>query len=177
MGTDYRSTELAKLVRDVKDFPKPGIVYKDITTLLKDGKGFRIAIELMTEPFINDRPELIIAMESRGFIFGSAMADRLGCGFAPVRKPGRLPAHTTSIKYDLEYGSDELHIHTDAICEGTSVLIVDDLLATGGTAAATESLVIGLGGLIVGCVFLIELEFLNGRKALSTQRVHSVIKY
>ena len=177
MQNDYRSTELAKLVRDIQDFPKPGIVYKDITTLLKDGKAFSMAIELMTEPFIDDRPELIIAVESRGFIFASAIADRLGCGFVPVRKPGMLPASTTSISYDLEYGSDELHIHTDSIREGTNVLIVDDLLATGGTAAATEDLVKRLGGLIVGCVFLIELSFLNDRQALTSKRVHSVINY
>jgi adenine phosphoribosyltransferase len=168
---------LAAYIRDVPDFPKEGIVFKDITPLLKDLRAFRTAIEQLTQPYKSNPPDLIVAVESRGFIFATPMAQELGCGFAPVRKPGKLPAETASRKYELEYGSDEVEIHIDAVARGDRVLIVDDLLATGGTAAATAELIESLGGEVSGLAFLIELDFLNGRAKLQDYEVHSIIHY
>ena len=169
--------DLAAYIRDVPDFPKEGIVFKDITPLLKDVAAFGAAIDQMTEPYKDGPPDLIVAVESRGFIFATPMAQELGCGFAPVRKPGKLPSEPASRTYELEYGSDEVEIHVDAVETGDRVLIVDDLLATGGTAAATAELVEGLGGVVSGLAFLVELDFLNGRSKLQNYEVHSIIHY
>lgn len=164
-------------IRHVPDFPKPGILFYDITTLLRDPDGFKLAIDSMSGPFSGRGIELVVAIESRGFIFGTAVADRLGAGFVPVRKPGKLPAPAIRASYDLEYGSDSLEMHRDAIGAGQRVLIVDDLLATGGTSHATVSLVKQLGGRIEGVSFLIELVALNGRARLEGERVSAVLEY
>lgn len=164
-------------IRHVPDFPKPGILFYDITTLLRDRDGLRLALDAMAAPFADARVDIVVGMESRGFIFGAALADRLGAGFVPVRKPGKLPAQSARVSYALEYGSDSLEIHADAITADQRVLIVDDLLATGGTAAATIELVSGLGAGIVGCAFLVELTFLGGRARLGTTPVHAVLPY
>ncbi len=164
-------------IRNVPDFPKSGILFYDITTLLQDREGFRLAIDAMVTPFRDQNIDLIVGIESRGFIFGSAVADRLGAGFAPVRKPGKLPSSTIRATYDLEYGSDSLEMHADAVRSGQRTLIVDDLLATGGTARATMDLVKKLGGHVVGLGFLIELVALNGRDKLLGESIHSVLKY
>ncbi len=169
--------DLAQQIRNVPDFPIEGINFKDITTLLKNPEALRAAIDELAAPYMDDPPDLIVAVEARGFVFATAMAYLLGCGFAPVRKPGKLPAETASATYELEYGSDELQIHVDAIGAGTRVLIVDDLLATGGTAAATVSLVERLGGEVSGMAFLIELDFLNGRKKLGDRAITALIHY
>jgi adenine phosphoribosyltransferase len=158
--------DLAKYIRDVPDFPKKGVLFKDITTLLKDPTAFHAAIERLTEEFRQDRVDLVVGMESRGFIFGAPLAYNLGSGFVPVRKLGKLPAETLRVEYALEYGTNTLEIHKDAIKPGQRVLIVDDLLATGGTVAATIELVRRLGGTVVAVSFLIELLFLEGRKYL-----------
>lgn len=168
---------LKKQIRHVPDFPKPGILFYDVTTLLKDAGGFQSAIEAMAAPHRGASVELVIGIESRGFIFGAAVADRLKTGFAPVRKPGKLPAKTRRASYALEYGTDALEIHEDAIKKGQRVLVVDDLLATGGTAAATVGLVRGLGAHVVGVQFLIELVALEGRKKLTGETVSAVLKY
>lgn len=164
-------------IRHVPDFPKPGILFYDITTLMKDPQGFRSAIDAMAKSYMTGSIDLVVGIESRGFIFGAAVADRIGAGFAPVRKIGKLPSTTRRASYDLEYGTDSLEIHEDAIAEGQRVLIVDDLLATGGTAAATVGLVRGLGGNVVGVQFLIELLALGGRSKLVNEKVHSVLAY
>ena len=164
-------------IRNVPDFPKPGILFYDITTLLKDREGFRMALDAMSAPHVGQHIDAIVGIESRGFIFGAAMADRLRAGFVPVRKPGKLPSTTAAASYALEYGTDALEIHTDAVKAGQRVLIVDDLLATGGTAAAAVSLVKGLGATIVGVQFLIELVALNGREKLAGESVGVVLKY
>jgi adenine phosphoribosyltransferase len=161
----------------VPDFPKPGILFYDITTLLKDGAAFRSLIEELTARYHSCRIEKVVGIESRGFIFGGVLAGRLGAGFVPVRKPGKLPADCFEVKYSLEYGSNTLAIHRDAIGLGERVLIVDDLLATGGTAEATISLVRQLGGEVVGLDFLVELKGLNGREKLAGYNVHSTILY
>ena len=168
---------LKSKIRHVPDFPKPGILFYDITTLLRDPAGFHQAIDSLAAPFAEDGIDLVVGIESRGFIFGSAVADRLGAGFAPVRKPGKLPSTTIRVSYDLEYGSDALEIHDDAIARGQRVLIVDDLLATGGTAKATTALVSRLGGDVCALAFLIELVGLNGREKLAGQTLHTVLKY
>ncbi|RKY81983.1 adenine phosphoribosyltransferase [candidate division KSB1 bacterium] len=168
---------LDELIRDIPDFPKKGIVFKDITTLLGDVKGFKLAIEKMCEPFRSMHIDAIIGIESRGFIFGSPMALILGTKFVPIRKKGKLPGKTLSKTYDLEYGSNTIEIHIDAIESGENVLIVDDLLATGGTVRAAADLVQSMGGKLVGAAFLIELLFLNGREKLSNIPVYSIIKY
>jgi adenine phosphoribosyltransferase len=157
---------LKEKIRHVPDFPKPGILFYDITTLLRDPVGLGEALDGMSEPFRTQRIDLVVGIESRGFIFGTALADRLRCGFVPVRKPGKLPSTTLRQSYDLEYGSDTLELHDGAIERGQRVLIVDDLLATGGTARATIDLVAKTGGEVVGAAFLIELRFLNGRDRL-----------
>lgn len=174
----HMTDELLKTkIRHVPDFPKPGILFYDITTLLRDPEGLRLSLDAMAAPFLQTPLDLIVGMESRGFIFGAALADRLGVGFVPVRKPGKLPAARTRVSYALEYGTDALEIHTDAVGAGQRVLIVDDLLATGGTAAATVELVSGLGADVVGCAFLVELTFLGGRSRLGDTPVHAVLTY
>ena len=165
------------LVRDVRDYPKPGIVFKDITPVLSDIDALRTSIKEMAAPFTNLGIDIVVGIESRGFIFGAPIADLLNAGFVPVRKPGKLPWKTKSVSYELEYGTDALEIHEDAITEGQNVLIVDDLLATGGTAEATCKLVSKLGGTIKGLSVLIELEALNGRKRLNQYNVHSLVQY
>jgi len=169
--------QLKKKIRHVPDFPKPGILFYDITTLLRDAAGFRMAVDSLAAPFKNSSVDLVVGMESRGFIFGSVVADRLGCGFVPVRKVGKLPAKTRRATYALEYGTDSLEIHDDAVTPGQRVLIVDDLLATGGTAKATLDLVKASGGSVVGLAFLIELIGLDGRHRLPGENVHAVLKY
>ena len=159
--------ELKKLIREVPDFPKKGILFYDITTLLKDKLGFATLIDALSENYIGKEIDLVLGMEARGFIFGPALSYRLNAGFVPVRKPGKLPAETVKVTYDLEYGSNALEIHKDAIQEGQRVLIVDDLLATGGTAAATAELAHGLGAEIAGLAFVVELDFLKGREKLA----------
>ncbi|MGE5113565.1 MAG: adenine phosphoribosyltransferase [Acidobacteriaceae bacterium] len=168
---------LKKLVREVPDFPKPGILFYDITTLLKDKLGFARLIDLLTEYYINKDIDLVIGIEARGFIFGPALAYRLNAGFVPVRKPKKLPAETVRWTYELEYGSDTLEIHKDAIQPGQRIVIVDDLLATGGTAKATAELARSLGGEICGLGFVIELDFLNGREKLGNYDVYSLLHY
>jgi len=169
--------DLRKLIRDVPDFPKPGIVFKDITTLLKDPEALRYAFDKLTERYRGERIDIVFGIEARGFILGAPLAYQLGAGFAPVRKPGKLPAETVSETYELEYGSDRLEVHRDAVEPGRSVLIVDDLLATGGTARATANLVRRMGAEIVGLAFLVELEFLKGREKLEGLNVFSLVKY
>jgi adenine phosphoribosyltransferase len=169
--------QLKKKIRHVPDFPKAGILFYDITTLLRDAAGFRTAIDSLIVPFKNGNIDLVVGMESRGFIFGSVVADRLGTGFVPVRKVGKLPSKTRRATYALEYGTDSLEIHDDAVADGQRVLIVDDLLATGGTAKATLELVKESGGVVVGLAFLIELIGLDGRSRLTGENVHAVLKY
>lgn len=164
-------------IRHVPDFPKVGILFYDITTLLQDPAGLRAAIDAIAAPFNNQSIDIVVGIESRGFIFGAPVADRIGAGFAPVRKPGKLPSKTVRETYALEYGSDALEIHNDAVSAGQRVLIVDDLLATGGTARATADLVRRLGGHVHALAFLIELQALNGREKLANESVHSVLKY
>jgi len=164
-------------IREVPDFPKPGILFYDITTLLKDADAYREAIRLMLDPYRAEKVDIVIGMESRGFIFSAPMAIELSAGLVPVRKLGKLPAETLSVEYALEYGSNTLEIHRDAIEPGQKVLIVDDLLATGGTVQGTIELVERLKGDVIGLGFLVELEFLNGRDRLDGRRVTSVIRY
>jgi adenine phosphoribosyltransferase len=164
-------------IRHVPDFPKAGILFYDVTTLLRDPQGFRLAIDGITAPFADGGIDLVVGIESRGFILGSAVADRIGAGFVPVRKLGKLPAATVRASYALEYGIDSLEMHRDAVTPGQRVLIVDDLLATGGTASAAVRLVKELGGVVVGVAVLIELEALNGRKQLEGERLHTVLTY
>lgn len=168
---------LRSLIREVPDFPKPGILFYDITTLLKDKLGFAMLIDALSEHYLEQDIDLVLGMEARGFIFGPAVAYRLNAGFVPVRKPGKLPAATTRVEYDLEYGSNTLEIHQDAIQKGQRVIIVDDLLATGGTAAATVKLAKSLGAQIAGLAFVVELDFLNGRKKLASSEVFSLLHY
>jgi adenine phosphoribosyltransferase len=168
---------LAERIRDVPDFPIPGILFRDITPLLGDEEALREAVEAMTEPWLGRGVELVAAMEARGFMFGGAMAVRLGAGFVPVRKEGKLPWRTRSVKYSLEYREDVLHVHEDAVRPGQKVLVVDDVIATGGTAAAVVELVEQLGGEVVGVQFLIELTDLGGRRLLEGHEVRSVITY
>lgn len=169
--------DLAGFIRDVPDFPKQGIIFKDITPLLLDPEALRESVRVMAEPHLDERVDVVVAPEARGFIFGAAVACTLGAGFVPVRKPGKLPHDTTQITYDLEYGTDTLEIHTDAIEKGQKVLMVDDLLATGGTMAACCEMVEKLGGKIVCIEFLIELAFLDGRKFLEKYPVRSQIVF
>ena len=169
--------DLRSLIRDVPDFPKPGIMFKDITTLTKNPDGFRQAVDEMAALYEGRDVDVVVGMESRGFIFGGAVAYLLEAGFVPARKPGKLPAGAISAEYVLEYGTDKLEMHQDAIEKGQNVLIVDDLLATGGTATATIELVEKLGGNIVGIVFLIDLTFLGGREKLADYDVSSLIEY
>jgi adenine phosphoribosyltransferase len=169
--------DLKEKIRHVPDFPKAGILFYDITTLLQDPAGFHAAIDALATPFTDQGVDIVVAVESRGFIFGAAVADRIGAGFTPVRKPGKLPSRCVRASYELEYGTDALEIHEDAVRPGQRVLIVDDLLATGGTARAATSLVKRLGGDVQGLSFLIELVALNGRSKLPGENVNSVLKY
>ena len=169
--------DLKAKIRHVPDFPKPGILFYDVTTLLRDPLGFRATIDAMTTPFTGRGIDLVVGIESRGFILGSAVADRLEAGFVPVRKLGKLPAATIRASYDLEYGSDTLEMHRDAIHPGQHILIVDDLLATGGTAMATVNLVRQAGGEVDGVSFLIELLDLGGRGKLVGENVSAVLQY
>jgi len=168
---------LKKLIREVPDFPKKGILFYDITTLLKDKLGFALLIDALSEHYIGKEIDLVLGMEARGFIFGPALAYRLNAGFVPVRKPGKLPAETVKVSYQLEYGSNSLEVHKDAIRKGDRVLIVDDLLATGGTAVATAELASGLGAQIAGLAFVVELDFLRGRERLGNYDVFSLLHY
>ena len=169
--------DLKQMIRSVPDFPKPGINFFDITTLLKEPAGLKATIEALSAPYADARIETVVGIESRGFILGSAVAQQLGAGFVPVRKPGKLPARAIKEVYELEYGKDAIEIHADAIEKGQRVLIVDDVLATGGTAAATTRLVKQLGGELHGLAFLIELTFLAGKKKLTGENVYSVLQY
>jgi adenine phosphoribosyltransferase len=164
-------------IRHVPDFPKPGILFYDITTLLRDPQGFKLAVDALASQYHPGDADVVVGIESRGFILGAAVADRLGVGFVPVRKVGKLPSRTVRVTYDLEYGSDSLEMHHDAIEAGQKVLIVDDLLATGGTARATVDLIRQLGGDIVGIAVLIELVALNGRQRLVGEPLFSALKY
>ncbi|HXT28616.1 MAG TPA: adenine phosphoribosyltransferase [Vicinamibacterales bacterium] len=164
-------------IRHVPDFPKAGILFYDVTTLLRDAEGFKLAIDAIAGPYHDKGISLIVGIESRGFILGAAVADRIGAGFVPVRKIGKLPHTTVRVSYDLEYGTDSLEIHSDAVEPGQRVLIVDDLLATGGTARATVDLVRQLGGTVHGVAVLIELAELNGRGKLAGENVHAVLTY
>ena len=169
--------DLKKLIREVPDFPKPGILFYDITTLLKDPLGLHWAVDLLANHYVGQVIDRVVGIEARGFIFAPMVAYRLNAGFVPVRKPKKLPAETARATYSLEYGQDALEIHRDAITKGQEVLIIDDLLATGGTAAAVAGLVESLGGRVTGIGFLIELEFLKGREKLSRYNLHALLKY
>jgi adenine phosphoribosyltransferase len=169
--------QFKSLIRNVPNFPKKGILFYDITTLLKNAKALRQVMDLLTGKYIDQKIDLVLGVESRGFIFAPILAYQLGAGFVPVRKPGKLPAESVKATYDLEYGKDSLEIHKDAIQPGQRVLIVDDLLATGGTATAVTQMVLQMGGQVVGLAFLVELEFLEGRKKLSGFEVFSLLQY
>src|ERR1700675_92160 len=175
--SELNSDQLKKLIREVPDFPKKGILFYDITTLLKDKAGYATLIDLLAERYIGKQVDLILGMEARGFIFGPALAYRLNAGFVPVRKPGKLPAATARVDYDLEYGSNALEMHKDAIEKGQRVLIVDDLLATGGTAEATTKLATSLGAEIAGLGFIVELDFLRARSNRTPKDLFSLLHY
>ena len=168
---------LKTLIREVPDFPRPGILFYDITTLLKDPVGLRRAVDALADPYVGRKIDRVVGIEARGFIFAPSVAYRLNAGFVPVRKPKKLPAQVARAAYKLEYGQDALEIHRDAVSKGEEVLIIDDLLATGGTAAAVAGLVELLGGHVAGVGFLIELGFLKGREKLSRYDLHSVLRY
>ena len=169
--------ELKKLIREIPDYPKPGILFYDLTTLLKDPQGFHSLVDKLCEHYNGRKVDLVAGIEARGFIFAPALAYRLGAGFIPVRKPKKLPAKVSSVTYQLEYGTDQLDIHHDAVQKGQRVLLCDDLLATGGTAAAAVQLIKQLGGEVAGAAFAVELSFLNGRAKLPSVDVFSLLKY
>ena len=169
--------DLKQHIRHVPDFPKTGILFYDITTLLRDAQGFKMTIDMLSTPYTAQDIDVVVGIESRGFILGAAVAERIGAGFIPIRKPGKLPAKAIKETYDLEYGKDALEIHEDAVQPGQRVLIVDDVLATGGTASAAAQLVKKLGGELHGLAFLIELLFLNGKSKLTGEKVFSVLQY
>ncbi|MHB0915841.1 MAG: adenine phosphoribosyltransferase [Thermoleophilia bacterium] len=169
--------DLAAKIRDIPDFPKEGIIFKDITPLLQDPESLRLAVDLMAEFAVSKKVDVVVGAESRGFILGATLAYTLGAGFVPARKPGKLPHDTIAAEYDLEYGTDSLEVHNDAITPGTRVLVHDDLLATGGTARAKCDLIEKLGGEIVGVTFIIELDFLHGRDKLKEYDVLSLVNY
>jgi len=177
MSSKKDIADIANKIRNIPDFPKKGINFKDITPVLSDIKIFKKAIKEMATPYMDSNIHIVVGIESRGFIFGAPIAEYLNCSFVPVRKPGKLPWDTEIVFYELEYGKDSLEIHKDAIEKGQNILIVDDLLATGGTAKATCKLVSKLEGNIVGFTVLIELEFLKGREKLKSYNVHSLVKY
>jgi len=172
-----KSAALHDAIRDVVDFPKPGIIFKDITPILSDGKLFRQSIDLLCETAGGVKIDKVVGIDARGFIFAAAVADRLGAGFIPVRKKGKLPWKTCQASYTLEYGEAVIELHEDAVSPGENVLLVDDLLATGGTAAAAVSLLSGLGANLIAVSFLIELTFLNGREKLAPHPIHSILTY
>jgi len=174
---ENRMMDLKSVLRTVPGFPKEGITFIDVTTLVKDGKAFREAIRQLLEPFRSQKIDRVVGIESRGFIFGGAVALELGCGFVPVRKPGKLPADTYSESYELEYGTDTLEIHKDAIEPGQTVLVVDDLLATGGTAAAVLNMLKKFDCKVIGVTFVVELDFLNGRAKMGDIPMHSLVHY
>ena len=169
--------QLQELVRDIPDYPKEGIVFKDITPLLQSGHGLKVAVDALAEAFAGDQIDVVVGVESRGFIFAAPLALQLGCGFVPVRKPGKLPADVLRQEYQLEYGTDTLEIHRDGIDPDQRVLVVDDVLATGGTMAASCQLVEALGGRIAGLGFVIELSFLGGKEKLANYTTKSLIQY
>jgi adenine phosphoribosyltransferase len=169
--------DLKQHIRHVPDFPKAGILFYDITTLLRNGEGFAMTIDMLTSPFVGKGIDVVVGIESRGFILGAAVAERIKAGFIPIRKPGKLPSKTLKESYALEYGTDSLEVHEDAIERGQRVLIVDDVLATGGTASAAAKMVRALDGDLQGLAFLIELQFLNGKSKLAGERVFSVLQY
>jgi adenine phosphoribosyltransferase len=169
--------ELKKLIREVPDYPKPGILFYDLTTLLQDKEGFHILIEKLCDKFVGKHIDIVAGIEARGFIFAPALAYRLGAGFVPIRKPSKLPWKTAQVTYQLEYGTDKLEIHRDAVKPGERVLLCDDLLATGGTAAAATELIRNLGGEIAGAAFAVELNFLQGRQKLHGTEIFSLIQY
>ena len=169
--------DLRRAIREVPNFPKPGIGFKDITPILLDARLFERAVDLMAAPYADARISRVVSIESRGFIFGAPIALRLGAGLVPIRKPGKLPAATHRVEYALEYGTDALEMHHDAVGQGDRVLIVDDVLATGGTAVAAAQLVGGTGGAVVGFSFLIELDFLKGRQRLQGRRIEALLHY
>ncbi len=169
--------DLKQHIRSVPDFPKAGILFYDITTLLRDPQGYRTTIDLLATPYQDRGIETVVGIESRGFILGGAVAHRIGAGFVPIRKPGKLPARALKETYDLEYGTDALEMHVDAVEPGARVLLVDDVLATGGTAAAAAQLVRKLGGELHGLAFLIELLFLDGKQKITNENVYSVLQY
>ena len=169
--------DLKVLIREIQDYPKPGILFYDLTTLLKDARGFHSLVDRLCEQYNGTKVDLVVGIEARGFIFAPALAYRLNAGFVPVRKPKKLPGKTASVTYDLEYGTDQLDIHADSIQPGQSVLICDDLLATGGTSAAAASMVRESGGAVVGLGFVVELTFLNGRQKLAGNEVFSLLQY
>jgi adenine phosphoribosyltransferase len=175
--SDPRAALLRARIRDIPDFPKPGILFRDLTPLMGHGAALRTATEMLIEKVAGHRADTIVAIESRGFIFGAPVAVALGLGFAPVRKPGKLPWRTTRKTYDLEYGTDSLEMHADAVVQGTRVVIVDDLLATGGTASATADLVRGQGGVVVALAVVVELALLEGRKRLGDIPVDALVTY
>lgn len=168
---------LESLIRPIPNFPKPGIVFRDITPLLANPKAMRLTVHQLLHPFMGEPVDMVAGMEARGFIFGALCAQELGAGFVPLRKPGKLPHRTESVSYALEYGDNALEVHVDALGHGHRVLLVDDLIATGGTAAAACALVERLGGIVVGCAFVIELDALGGRDALGARRVHTLLHY
>jgi adenine phosphoribosyltransferase len=174
---DPRVAALVARVRDVPDFPRPGILFRDLTPLMGHGPSVRSCVELLAQRVADHRPDVIVAIESRGFIFGAPVAAALGVGFAPVRKPGKLPYLTNRRSYELEYGTDSLEMHADAVVAGSRVVIVDDLLATGGTAAATADLVREQGAEVVACTFVVELAALGGRRRLGASAVDALIVY
>jgi len=169
--------ELKNIIRDIPDFPKQGIIFKDITTLLADAKSYQRMIDLLAHRYIGQKIDKVVGVEARGFIIGAALAYKLGAGIVLVRKPGKLPAETFKKSYALEYGTDTLEIHTDAIKHGERILIADDLLTTGGTMAAVVDMVSSMGGEIVECCFMAELEFLHGKDKLPSDKVYSLLKF
>jgi adenine phosphoribosyltransferase len=169
--------DLKQHIRHVPDFPKEGILFYDITTLLRNAEGFAMTVDMLSSPYVGKGIEVVVGIESRGFILGAAVAERIKAGFIPIRKPGKLPSKTLKESYALEYGMDALEVHEDAIENGHKVLIVDDVLATGGTACAAATMVRKLGGDLQGLAFLIELQFLNGRSKLADEQVFSVLQY
>lgn len=175
--TEERIARIRRLIRDVPDFPKPGILFKDITPLLASHEGFVTCLDLFQERYAAARPDVIVGIESRGFIFGAALAARMAASFVPARKPGKLPAETDRVEYELEYGTDCVEMHRDAIAPGSKVLVVDDLIATGGTAGAACELVRRQKGELLGAAFVIELEFLLGRQKLDGVEPYSILKY
>jgi len=174
---DHLSDSLKAEIREIPDWPKPGILFYDITTLLKQGNCFAQAIDALTEPYKDKKIDIVLGMEARGFIFAPTVAYALGAGFVPVRKPGKLPAEKLQVHYELEYGVDSLEIHKDAVVPGQRALIVDDLIATGGTAKAVAEMTESMGAKVVGLAFMVELSFLNGRGKISGYDIHSLLKY